>query len=106
MDEERIHVIVEHGHPKMGIRINDDTILTADIENRIDTAADAVYMGLQVDGKDEKKDIACIKSTNDPNIIRLCIFVNLDPDDPDKIIHDDPVYELFLDLDEIKDNME
>ena len=106
MDENKIQVVVESGHPKMEIKFNDEAALTADIENCFDTPHDSVYISLRVDGKEYKKDIACLKNTDDPNVIRLCIFVNVDPDNPDKTVHEDPVHEVYLNVDEIKEDME
>ena len=106
MENDKITIMMNHGHPQMEIKFNEDTAFAADLENNADTPHDSAYLSVKVDGKQFKQDIACLKTTEDPNVIRLCVFVNMDPDNPDKTIHEDPVHEVYLNIDEIKENID
>lgn len=84
-------------NPEIGVKLSDQFTLTSDIETKEETGYDVIYISLKAKDTTEKKDLVCVKTTDIPNLLKICVFSDPESEEPEQ--------EIFIDLDEIRANM-
>lgn len=94
---KKLTIKTDMHNPEITVSLNEKMAMTTDVELKGDVSQDAIFIGLKHKDFPQKKDLVCLKTTDNPNILRLCLFTNPESEDPEQ--------EIFLDLTEFEQNM-